>query len=124
MSSIHSIIYSATAALSEITPETLSTDRINNSRSRLDAIHVNEIIDNYWNDLPPKPDKESDWPKWESEMIENGNSINHELHRMNEELSRLKSLRQTLSLDQLDPLIHSAQEIIRPLYNFTAQLNS
>jgi hypothetical protein len=57
-------------------------------------------------------------------MHEKGKAINRELHLFNDELSRLKSLHNTLHLAALEPLIRAAQEIIRPLYLFTAQLNA
>jgi hypothetical protein len=36
----------------------------------------------------------------------------------------VKNMRSTLSLPALDPLIKAAREIIRPLYDFTAQLTN
>ena len=90
----------------------------------LDAIEINEAIDIYWRELPGKPEKEDELPEWEALMREKGKEINRELHLLNEELSRIKSLRNTLHLDALEPLIKSAQEIIRPMYNFTAALNA
>ena len=90
----------------------------------LDSIEINEAIDVYWRGLPEKPEKEDELPEWEALMREKGKEINRELHLFNEELSRIKSLHNTLHLDALEPLIKSAQEIIRPLYHFTAALNA
>jgi len=124
MSSINTIIEAATGALAGVTPGTLTSDQLNSSRQTLDAIDINEAIDVYWRELPEKPEKEDELPEWEALMRGKGKEINRELHLFNEELSRIKSLRNTLHLDALEPLIKSAQEIIRPLYNFTAALNA
>ena len=124
MSSITTIIETATRALAGVTPGTLTSDQLNSSRQMLDAIEINEAIDIYWRELPGKPEKEDELPEWEALMREKGKEINRELHLLNEELSRIKSLHNTLNLDALEPLIKSAQEIIRPMYNFTAALNA
>ena len=124
MSSINTTIREATQALAAVRPDTLTADQLQSSKERLDAIDINEIIDGYWRTLPAKPENEGDLPAWEQQMRENGKVINHDLHALNDELSRVKSIHQTLNLDALEPLIKSAQQIIRPLYNFTASLNS
>ena len=123
MSSILSIIQSGLDALEAVTPQSLTVDQISSSKEKLDAINVNDTIDSYRRSLPAKPDNDDHLPAWETEMRKKASEINHELRRLNEELNRIKSIRETLSLDYLDPLIKSAQQIIRPLYNFTAQLN-
>jgi len=124
MSSINTTIQEATQALAAVKPDTLTVDQLKQSKETLDAIDINDVIDNYWRSLPAKPDNESELSDWERQMREKGKEINHELHQFNEELSRIKSLQQTLSLDALDPLIRSAQQVIRPLYDFTSSLNS
>ena len=111
-------------ALAAVRPESLTSDQLNNSKEILEAVKIQDAIDEYWRTLPGKPENEDELPGWEAQMREKGKDINHELHQFNEELSRIKSLQQTLSLDALDPLIKSAQLVIRPLYNFTSSLNS
>ncbi len=91
---------------------------------RLESLDVNEAIDVYWRALPEKPENDQELPGWEELMHKKGKDINHELHLFNEELSRIKSLHNTLHVASLEPLIKAAQEIIRPLYDFTAQLNA
>jgi hypothetical protein len=124
MSSINTTIQEAIKALAAVKPETLTVDQLKQSRETLDAININDVIDNYWRSLPAKPENESDLSAWESQMREKGKEINHDLHQFNDELSRIKSIQHTLDLDALEPLIKSAQQVIRPLYNFTSQLNS
>ena len=124
MSSLNTIIQTATSALAEVRPETLTSDQLNRSIQSLESLDVNEAIDVYWRNLPEKPEKEQELPGWEELMHEKGKAINRELHLFNDELSRLKSLHNTLHLAALEPLIKAAQEIIRPLYHFTAQLNA
>jgi len=124
MSSINTTIQEATQALAAVKPDTLTVDQLKQSKETLDAIDINDVIDNYWRSLPAKPDNESELSDWERQMREKGKEINHDLHQFNDELSRIKSIQHTLDLNALEPLIKSAQQIIRPLYNFTSQLNS
>ena len=124
MSSINTTIREAIKALADVKPDNLTVDQLKQSKETLDAIDINDVIDNYWRTLPAKPGNESELSDWERQMREKGKEINHDLHLFNDELSRIKSIQHTLDLNALEPLIKSAQQIIRPLYNFTSQLNS
>jgi hypothetical protein len=124
MASIQTIVETATRTLAEIKPENITADLLSSSILKFGSLDVNEAIDQYWRELPEKPENEQDLPAWENKMQLLGKSLNHHLHGFNEELNRVKNMRSTLSLPALDPLIKAAREIIRPLYDFTAQLTN
>jgi hypothetical protein len=123
MTSIRTIIEHSRAALAELTPETLTNDQLHRSLDRLTSFRVNEAIDDYWDQLPEKPDHENEIPAWEKDMHQRAKVLNHELKLFNDELNRIKTMQAALKVPQLEPLIRAAQEVIRPLYNFSAQLS-
>lgn len=122
MSSISSIITACTDAISAINAETLTSGNLDSSIDILRSFDVNDAIDSYWASLPEKPESENELPAWEKAMHQRGKEMNHQLRLFNNELSRLKNMQAALNLPPLDKLIHAAQEVIRPLYNFSAQL--
>jgi hypothetical protein len=124
MSSIKTIIDDCTRALSEITPENLTPARLDSSLSILRTSNVNKAIDEYWDLLPEKPENENDIPAWENQNHLLGKEINHDLKLFNEELNRVKKMQAALNIPQLDTLIDAAREVIRPLYDFSAQLSA
>lgn len=124
MSSINTIIESCTAALAAITPENLTPAQLDSSLGALRSVKVNDVIDEYWSSLPEKPEKENEVPAWENENHLRGKQLNQDLKLFNDELSRIKTMQAALNVPQLDSLIQAAQAVIRPLYNFSAQLTS
>lgn len=124
MDSIKTIISSCTAALAGITSKNLTPAQLDSSIATLRSFNVNETIDDYWQALPEKPEKEQDIPAWENDNHALGKALNHDLKLFNDELTRVKTIQAALNIPQLDHLIHAAQEVIRPLYNFSAQLSA
>ncbi|HLO79327.1 MAG TPA: hypothetical protein VK166_00125 [Chitinophagaceae bacterium] len=124
MSAIKTIIDKSIGALAGVTPENLTPAQLDRSLSILQTTNVNNAIDDYWDSLPEKPENENEIPNWENENHKRGNEINHNLKLLNEELNRIKRMQDALNIPQLDTLIHAAQEVIRPLYDFSAQLSS
>jgi len=123
MTSIRTIIEQCTSALAELTPETLTNEQLHRSIDRITAFRVNDAIDDYWDSLPERPDHENELPAWEKDMHQRAKLLNHDLRIFNDELNRIKNIQSALRVPQLEPLIHAAQEVIRPLYNFSAQLS-
>jgi hypothetical protein len=123
MSSIKTIIESCTAALAAVTPETLTTAQLDGSMATLRSFNINDAIDEYWSSLPEKPENDEDISTWETENHNRGKMLNHDLKLFNDQLTRIKTMQAALKVPQLDTLIHAAQDVIRPLYNFSAQLS-
>ncbi len=123
MLSLKTIINSAIDVLSSIRPENLTSEHLNGSTKTLESIDVSKAIDTYWRQLPSKPEDDASVPEWRKDMHHRGVDLNKDLHELNEQLSRLKTLHSTLNLHALEPVIYAAQGIVRPLYQFTAQLS-
>jgi hypothetical protein len=123
MSSIKTIIESCTGALAGVTPENLTPAQLDSSLDTLRSFNINDVIDAYWESLPEKPDNDQDNPAWENENHSRAKMLNHDLKLFNDQLSRVKIMQAALNVPQLDTLIQAAQEVIRPLYNFSAQLS-
>jgi hypothetical protein len=122
MPSLTSIVEISTRALAGVTPHTLTAKQLNSSLQALKEVDIHEAIDEYWTDLPSKPEVESEIIAWKKLMHDKGKELSHQVNVLNHELSRIKEMHAALGLEQLDDLIHLAQKIIRPLYNFTSQL--
>jgi len=123
MPSLGSIVETCTGALARVTPQDLSPDTLEAAMSMLKGADVGQAIDQYLASLPAKPENERDLPDWEALMREKAKELNRDAHAFNTELSRIKEMHNRLNLPQLDELIRAAQDIIRPLYNFTACLS-
>jgi hypothetical protein len=124
MSAIKTIIETSIEALAAVTPENLTPAQLDSSLSILQSTDVNDAIEDYWDRLPEKPENETELPAWESDNRRRGKEFNHHLKLFNDELTRVKKMQDALHVPQLDTVIHAAQQVIRPLYNFSAQLSS
>jgi hypothetical protein len=60
--------------------------------------------------------------KQKAEMKGQADLINKEADLFLDELERIKTIRQTLNLEALDPIIKEARKIIHSLHAFTNQL--
>jgi hypothetical protein len=110
----------AVSALKVVTPATIDHEHLSSSISILEGIPINELIEEFQQTLPVHADDEKGKQQLRKELDLNATELNKRLDGVNDELKRIKSIRQTLNLDALDPLIRSAQRIVRPLYNLSA----
>ena len=122
--SLTSIVENCTNALAAITPHTLTPEKLGSSLQILQGVDINDAIDEFWADLPPSPDQDNKLSAWKKDMHNKARDLNHHLTGFNHELSRVKEMQAALKIPQLDELIHAGQLVIRPIYNFTAQLNN
>ena len=109
--------------MAAVTPENLTPAQLDSSLDTLRSFNINDAIDEYWSSIPEKPDNDQDVPSWETENHQRGKLLNHDLKLFNDQLSRIKTMQAALNVPQLDTLIQAAQDVIRPLYNFSAQLS-
>ena len=123
MSSLGPIVETCTRALSRVTAQDLSPETLEAAMAALKGFDADEAVGSYQASLPPKPEDERDIPDWQSLMHGRAWELNRDAGAFNRELSRLKDMRNTLNLPQLDALIRAGQDIIRPIYNFTASLS-
>lgn len=96
---------------------------MDSSLSTLKSVDLDEAVNLYWQSLPAKPERQQEQPGWENLMHQKGKDLNHQLKRFNDELSRIKNMQAALNIPQLDVLIHAAQDVIRPMYDFSARLS-
>ena len=122
MASLTTIIESCTAKLASVTPRSLTAEMLSGSREFFEKMDINEAIDQYHQALPPKPEEEEQLAEWEQLMHAKADELNKATSALNKELARLKEMQAALPVAQLEDLIHAAQAIIRPLYNFTSGL--
>lgn len=90
----------------------------------LRSVDLDEAISDYWENLPPRPESLQEQAAWKHIMHQKGNDLNHHLKMLNTELTRIKNMQGALHIPQLDVMIHAAQDVIRPLYDFSARLNN
>jgi septation ring formation regulator EzrA len=110
----------AVSALKVVTPATIDHEHLSSSISILEGIPINELIEEFQQIIPVRADDEKGKQQLRKELDLNATELNKRLDGVNDELKRIKSIRQTLNLGALDPLIRSAQRIVRPLYNLSA----
>jgi hypothetical protein len=123
MVTIRSVVETCATALAGVTPQNLTPAVLDAAMEVLQKAEINEAIDQYARSLPSKPEDNAELPEWQSLVHQNALDLNHSASLFNKELSRIKDMQQALNIPQLDTLIHAAQQIIRPLYNFTSQLS-
>jgi hypothetical protein len=113
---------SAAAALRSVTASSLGPDTLHNAVSTLEAIPVNDLIDGFMESLPAPQDDHKLEEERKKKLDGIADELNKKLDAVNDELKRIKSMRSTLNLEALDPVIHAAQKVVRPLFNLSADL--
>ncbi len=122
MKELSLIIDQAADALKAITPQSLMPDLIATSESRLRELDTRGWVDAFVMTLPAKPSGEQEQEDYRIQMQLIADRLNKQTDILNHELSRIKTLRATLNLGRLDPLIEAARGIVRPLYTLSASL--
>lgn len=124
MTSLSAIIARSTEALASITPQTLTPDRLAAAMATLDAQPIDEAIEAAGAMIPAPPTEDGDEPSGEAReaLQDRADALNKEAGRLKKELDRVKDMQETLRLPQLDALIHSAQRVLRPIYQLTARM--
>jgi hypothetical protein len=112
----------AATALKAVTASTLTPDQLATSTSALQGIPVNDLIEEFTHDLPAEPEDPKAQEDRRRELDHIATELNKKVDAVNDELSRVKSMRGTLNLEALDPVIHAAQQVVRPMYNLSADL--
>jgi hypothetical protein len=72
--------------------------------------------------MPTVPEEGQALETYKEKMNAQADELNKEADRFLDELERIKSIRHTLSLEALDPIITEARKIIHSVHTFTAQL--
>lgn len=124
MTSLSAIIARSIEALASITPQTLTADQLATARATLDAQPIDEAIEAAGAMIPGPPGEDRNEPGQEGReaLQDRADALNKEAGGLKKELDRVKDMQETLQLPQLDALIHSAQRVIRPIYELTARM--
>lgn len=125
MTSLTSIIEQSTRALVEITPQSLTPEHLSAAMSTLNNLPVAETIHAFEATLPPVPNKDEELEEGsdtQGDLHEQKDQLNKKVSSLKQELNRIKEMQSALHIPQLDELIHSAQNVLRPIYDLTARM--
>jgi uncharacterized protein YabN with tetrapyrrole methylase and pyrophosphatase domain len=103
----------ATNLLKQLTPSTLTADQLDVTKNAIAGLNIEEIIQNY---LRGRNEAS------EEQAIKTANEINKMADGFNDELQRIKKIKNTLNLEALEPVISAASHFIRPVFRLTAAL--
>jgi hypothetical protein len=103
----------ATSILKKLTSSTLTADQLELTKNAISGLNIEGIIQNALRGRH-NPD--------EGHAIKSANEINKKADGFNDELQRIKKIKNTLNLEALEPVIAAASHFIRPVFQFTAAL--
>lgn len=103
----------ATSLLKQLTPSTLTAAQLDVTKNGISGLNIEEIIQNY---LRGRSETN------EQQAINTANGINKMADGFNDELQRIKKIKNTLNLEALEPVISAASHFIRPVFQLTAAL--
>ena len=121
MATIQHLISVSLKALHQINPENLTSENLSSSLEQLKDLDLLESINESKKNLPKPSENQEDRELVMAEIRKTLKPINHDVFKLNEELSRLKQLRTNLGLEALNPLITEAQYIVRGLFGFVGE---
>ncbi len=121
MATIQHLISVSLKALHQINPENLTSENLSSSLEQLKDLDLLESINESKKNLPKPSENQEDREIVMAEIRKTLKPINHDVFKLNEELSRLKQLRTNLGLEALNPLITEAQYIVRGLFGFVGE---
>ncbi|MGL6268891.1 MAG: hypothetical protein ACRC2O_13255 [Chitinophagaceae bacterium] len=111
-----------TASLAGLRPDSIVIDNLDDILSKLQASDLAAKIACYNADKPSSSIDEKSMEKQQERMRSQADLINKAADLFLDELERIKTIRQTLNQEALDPIIKEARAIIHSLHAFTAQL--
>lgn len=118
MESVSEALNKATSVLKLLNGSSLTADQLDSTISRLNAVDIHELL----GQIPVPPDSGSNDSATKNKFQQIANDLNKSADGFNDELERIKRMRNTLNLDALDPVIQAAKRIIQPVFNFTADM--
>lgn len=122
MQSIIEEIRNLTQSLKGLRSDNIVVDNLDSILSKLKASDLGAKIARFNVELPSASTDDPELEKQKEVMRGQADLINKEADLFLDELERIKTMRQTLNLEALDPIIKEARTIIHSLHAFTAQL--
>jgi hypothetical protein len=111
-----------TKALVGLRSDNIVIDNLDNILAQLKGSDILNQLDQYKRSLPTVPDDEQALETYKETMNAQADDLNKEADHFLDELERIKTIRHTLNLEALDPIITEARKIIHSLHAFTAYL--
>jgi hypothetical protein len=111
-----------TESLAGLRSDNIVIENLERILSNLKASDLGAKIARYNVDMPSASKDDREFEKQKEEMRGKADLINKEADLFLDELERIKTMRHTLNLEALDPIIKEARTIIHSLHAFTAQL--
>ncbi len=103
----------ATRLLKQLTSATLTAEQLELTKNGLSGLNGEGLVDNFL-DIHNANNAGDDTSI---------NSINKKADEFNDELQRIKKIKNTLNLEALEPVISAASYFIRPVYQLTASMH-
>ena len=116
-------IRNLTQSLAGLRSDNIVIDNLDSILSQLKASDLGAKIARINVDMPSESSDDLELEKQKEEMRGQADLINKEADHFLDELERIKTMRHTLNLEALDPIIKEARKIIHSLHGFTADLD-
>jgi len=123
MDEIKTALARGTAVLESVTAETISSGNLADTAAALESLGIKKILQEYPIDLPDADEEDEEKESSRLKREELADSLNRAADPFNDQLDRIKKMREDLKQDALDPVIKAAQDQIRAVYGYTAMLN-
>lgn len=111
-----------TKALAGLRSDNIVIDNLDNILAQLKGSVIQHQMEQYKSTLPSAPEEEKALEKHTEMMKGLADMLNNEADGFLDELERIKTMRHTLNLEALDPIIKEARKIIHAIHGFTAGL--
>jgi hypothetical protein len=115
-------IRNLTQSLAGLRSDNIVIDNLDRILSKLKASDLGAKIARINVDMPSESSDDLALEKQKEQMRGQADLINKEADHFLDELERIKTMKHTLNLEALDPIIKEARTIIHSLHAFTAQL--
>jgi hypothetical protein len=122
MQSLINEIRNLTQVLAGLRADNLVIDNLGNILTTLKSSDINQKVAGYKIVMPSVREDEQAVEKDKEVMKEQADSLNKEADYFLDELERIKTMRHTLNLEALDPIIQEARKVIHSIHGLTAGL--
>jgi hypothetical protein len=109
-----------TKALAGLRSDNIVIDNLDNILAQLKGSVIQHQMEQYKATLPSAPEEEKELEEHKERMKGQADVLNKEADGFLDELERIKTIRHTLNLEALDPIIKEARKIIHAIHGFTA----
>lgn len=111
-----------TKALSGLRSDNIVIDNLDRILAQLKGSDILYQLDQYKRSMPTVPEDEQALETNKETMNARADELNKEADHFLDALERIKTIRHTLNLEALDPIITESRKIIHSLHAFTAHL--